>query len=270
MRPFARTLLRPIEVPLVPRMKRLPTLLGCSLALCVAIPGLAEQSGPEPFTAIYALGWHGLAVGSSTLTLEEVRPGTYEYRSVNRARGLFHLAFPDPISERSVFTIADGHVRPLSYAEDDGAARAKQNVMLQFDWQARRVRGMQSGKPVDQPLEAGTQDPLSVQIELIRDLVAGGSPASFLLFDKDEAKQYRYTRERTEMLDTPLGQLETIVYRSDRPGSDRVLRLWLAPSLGYFPVQAERRRNGKTEFELRIRELKAGAASAAAAAAPAS
>jgi Protein of unknown function (DUF3108) len=239
----------------VPRVKRLPTLLGCSLALCVALPGLAEESGPGPFTAVYALEWHGLTAGSSTLTLVEMRPGTYAYRSVNRARGLFRLAFPDPISERSAFTIADGHVRPLSYGEDNGPGKTQQNVTLEFDWQAMRVRGMQDGKPVDQPLQIGTQDPLSVQIELMRDLAAGGSPASFLLFDKDEAKQYRYTRERTETLTTPLGRLDTIVYRSDREGSDRVMRLWLAPSLGYFPVQAERRRKGKVEFELRIREL---------------
>ncbi len=258
MRAFARSLLHPIEVPLVPRAKTLPTLLGCSLTLCVALPGLAKESALEPFTATYALEWHGLTAGSSTLTLKQVRPQTYEYLSVNRARGMFRLAFPDPISERSVFTIADGHVRPLYYGEDNGRDRYEQTVMLQFDWQARRVRGTQDAKPVDQPLETGTQDPLSVQIELMRELAAGGLPATFLLFDKDEAKQYHYTRERAETLDTPLGRLDTVVYRSDRPGSDRIMRLWLVPRLGYFPVQAERRRKGKVEFELRIRKLTGG------------
>ncbi len=239
----------------LPIVKRLAMPLLWTLGLCGAMAALAGASEPKPFTAIYALEWHGLTAGNSTLTLEEVAPATYEYRSINRARGLFRLAFPDPISETSVFTLVDGHVEPLSYGEDNGPGKTDQNVTLRFDWKAERVRGTQDGKPVDQPLEPGTQDPLSVQIELMRDLAAGRSPARFLLFDKDEAKQYHYTRERAETLVTALGRLDTVVYRSDRPGSDRVMRLWLAPSLGYLPVQAERRRKGKVEFELHIRKL---------------
>ncbi len=270
--------LHTLEVPPVPPMPVTPaaparsgvaTVLVSLLGLCAAMAALAEPGAPQPFTAVYALEWHGLSVGDSTLTLGQIAPATYEYRSVNRARGLFHLAFPDPISERSVFTVVNGHVAPLSYGEDDGRTRADQNVTLQFDWKTGRVRGMQDGKPVDQPLESGTQDPLSVQIELMRDLAAGSRPTHFLLFDKDEAEQYRYTRERTESLDTPLGRLDTVVYRSDRQGSDRVMRLWLAPSLGYMPIQAERWRKGKSEFELHIRSLKTGSAAPPTAAVPA-
>jgi hypothetical protein len=245
-------------VRLLSLVMRTQVLLGWPLALCAAMTSPAGSGGPEPFTAVYALEWHGITVGNSTLTLEQTRPGTYEYRSVNRARGLFRLAFPDPISEQSVFTFVDGHVQPLSYSEDNGPGKASQNVMLQFDWKAGRVVGTQSRKPVDQPLASGTQDPLSVQIELMRELEAGGSPTRFLLFDRDQAKQYRYTRERAERIDTSLGPLDTVLYRSDRPGSDLVMRLWLAPSLGYLPVRAERRRKGRVEFELRIRELTSG------------
>ncbi len=253
------------NVPTAPLVRRLAIWLVGPLGLCGAAAAPGGAGEPQPFTALYALDWHGLTAGNSTLTLEQIAPATYEYRSVNRARGLFRLAFPDPISERSVFALVDGHVQPLSYGEDNGPGRTDQNVALQFDWKGGRVRGTQDGKPVDRPLESGTQDPLSVQIELMRDLAAGGSPMHFLLFDKDAAKQYRYTRERGERLDTALGRLDTVVYRSDRPGSDRVLRLWLAPSLGYLPVQAERRRKGKVEFELHIRKLDRGPAPAAAA-----
>ncbi len=253
----------------MPTVKRIATLLAWPLGWCAAHAALAQAGAPEPFAAVFTLEWHGLNAGNSTLTLEQTAPGTYEYRSVNRARGLFRLAFPDPISEWSVFALVDGHVRPRSYQEDNGPGRAGQNVALRFDWEAGRVLGTEDGKPVDQPLDAGVQDPLSVQIELMRELAAGWSPTRFLLFDKTEAQQYHYTRERAERLDTPLGPLDTVVYRSDRPGSDRVMRLWLAPSLGYLPVQAERRRRGKVEFALHIRELRQGSAASRAAAAPA-
>ncbi len=262
-----------LPVPPVPSARRvslvgrLAILAVWPLGLCAMAAALAGPSGPVPFTGVYALEWHGITAGRSIVSLEQTGSDAYEYRSVNRARGLFHLAFPDPISEKTVFALVDGHVQPLSYSEDNGRGRADQNVTLQFDWNAKRVRGTQDGKPVDQPLEPGTQDPLSVQIELMRELAAGENPTNFLLFDKDEAKQYRYTRERAESLDTPLGRIDTVVYRSDRPGSDRVMRLWLAPSLGYLPVQAERRRNGNLEFSLHIRELRKGSAATALSAA---
>ncbi len=227
--------------------------------LCAAGPGMADDQGAQPlsvrpFVAVYELEWHGLGAGESTVTLAEPSPGTYEYSSVNRARGIFRLAFPHGVSEKSRFTVVGGHVQPLAYQEDNG--KASQNISLQFDWAAGRAHGTAGDKAVDQPLQPGTQDPLSVQIELIRDLIAGDPPTHFLLFDHDSANEYQYTRERTETLDTALGRLDTVIYRSDRPDSDRVMRLWLAPSLGYMPVQAIRWRKGKIEFQLHIRELK--------------
>lgn len=230
-------------------------------ALLAAFParapaGKAAEPGPAPFEAVYALKWHAFTAGRSTLTLRETAPGTYEYRSVNRARGLFRLAFPHPIVETSRFTIVDGHVRPLAYEDDEGPSGSHRNVRIDFDWEARRARGMQHGKPVDQPLEAGTQDPLSVQIELMRDLARGESVTSFLLFDQDVAKRFDYTREGSARIDTALGPLDTVVYRSDRPGAERLLRMWLAPGLGYLPVKAKRVRRGRTEVELEILAVK--------------
>lgn len=231
------------------------------LAICAVLPAVAldgvggARTAPQPFTAIYAFQWHGITAGYSTLSLTEASPGQYVYSSVSRARGLVRLAFPDPIVESSTFRIADGRVEPLRYLEDDGASRRQQNVELQFDWNHKEVRGTAGSKIVAQPLERGTQDPLSVQVALMRELAAGNSPTHFLLFDKTEAALYHYTREGRVRLDTPFGRLETVVYRSDRPDSDRVMRFWLAPRLGYLPVRAERRHRGKTEFELRIRDL---------------
>ncbi|MGH8150575.1 MAG: DUF3108 domain-containing protein [Steroidobacteraceae bacterium] len=245
-------------------MRRLATLALLPLAWCVAapgsaalpdgttVPGAAAVSPLEPFAAVYSLKWHGIPAGRSTLTLSKDGREEYQYRSVNRARGLFRLAFPDALTETSRFTVAGGHVQPLAYEDTNGPSRAGKDVHLQFDWGQGQVRGTQHGKPVDQPLAAGTQDPLSVQIELMRQLAAGGDPQRFLLFDQDMAKLYDYTRERTERIDTALGPLDTVVYRSDRPGSDRVLTLWLAPSLGFLPVRAERARQGKTDIELDI------------------
>jgi len=210
---------------------------------------------PAPFIATYQVAWHGITAGDSALTLATPSPGTYSYSSNIRAHGIFRLVFPDALVQSSTFTLVEGHVIPLHYQESGQARDHHDDVDLNFDRSSGRVHGTSETKPVDQSFEPGIQDPMSVQIELMQQLQAGLAPTRFKLFDKDQAKEYFYTRERTETLNTPLGALEAVVYRSDRPGSDRVTRLWLAPKLNYLPLQAERARNGSVDLSMRITAL---------------
>jgi Protein of unknown function (DUF3108) len=218
----------------------------------VLTSSMPPQPPPAPFVATFQVAWHGITAGDSTLTLATQTPGTYTYSSNIKAHGIFRLVFPDALVQSSTFTLADGRVVPLRYQESGQARDHSDDVNLTFDPAAGRVHGTSQTRTVDLAVDTGIQDPMSVQIELMRQLQAGLAPTQFTLFDKDQAKEYFYTRERTEVLDTPLGQLQTVVYRSDRPGSDRVTRLWLAPKLNYLPLQANRSRKGSVDLSMRI------------------
>ncbi len=219
------------------------------------IPSTPPPPPPTPFVATYQVAWHGITAGDSALTLATPTSGTYRYSSNIRAHGIFRLVFPDALVQSSTFTLVDGHVVPLHYQESGQARDHSDDVDLTFDRASQRVHGTSETHAVDQSFDPGIQDPMSVQIELMQQLQAGLAPTQFKLFDKDQAKEYFYTRERTEVLTTPLGALETIVYRSDRPGSDRVTRLWLAPTLNYLPLRAERARKGSVDLSMRITAL---------------
>jgi len=232
--------------------------LGAAMT-CLAGVAAARAAAPEvpaPFVAKFAIEWKGITAGYTQLELTRSSFNTYTYKSRNAARGIFRLAFPDAISQISEFSIVGGAVRPQRYHADDGARDSGKSVDLTFDWQTARVTGIAEKQPVDIALEPGTQDSLSVQIALMRELAAGRTPLSFWLIDNDQIKEYRYVREGDVTLDTPLGKLDAVIYRSEHTGSDRVTRLWLAPALGYLPVRAERSRAGKIDFGLSIRELK--------------
>ena len=215
---------------------------------------MPPQPPPVPFVATYEVAWHGITAGESTVTLAAPAqtPGTFTYSSNIKAHGIFRLVFPDALIQSSTFTLADGQVVPIEYRESGQARDHSDDVDLQFDQSTHRVHGTSQTHAVDQPFDDGIQDPMSVQIELMRRLQAGLTPTQFRLFDHDQAKEYFYTRERTEVLQTPLGALDTVVYRSDRPGSDRVTRLWLAPKLNYLPLQANRSRKGSVDLSMRI------------------
>lgn len=213
---------------------------------------MPAQPPPVPFVATFQVAWHGITAGDSTLTLVVQSPGAFTYRSNIKAHGIFRLVFPDALIQSSTFTLADGHVVPLQYQESGQARDHSEDVQLSFDEATGRVHGTAQTHPVDQALESGIQDPMSVQIELMRQLQAGLAPTQFKLFDKDQSKEYFYTREKSEVLNTPLGALDTVVYRSDRPGSDRVTRLWLSPKYNYLPLQAARSRKGSVDLSMRI------------------
>jgi hypothetical protein len=196
-----------------------------------------------------------MGAGTSILELTRQSDNAYTYTSRNTARGFFRLAVPDTVTQTSHFTIEGGKVVPATYVGDDGSSDTDRDVSLKFDWSAKHVTGTAENRPVDQPLEPGVQDSLSVQIALMCELAQGRSPASFQLIDKDEVKEYQYTREGEAKLDTSIGKLDTVIYKSQRKGSSRYTRLWIAPSLGYLPVRAEQAKRDRRELQLLIRAL---------------
>jgi len=224
--------------------------------LCITAAAHAQNGALKPFNARYQVQWHSITVGTSDLILKELgSSGEYEYTSKSNARGIFRIAFSDEITQISTLLIKDGRVQPLKFRGDDGTPSTKQDVALDFDWQNLRVKGVSEDKPVDIPLQADTQDPMSVQISLMVALANGRPPTLVRLADKDEIKDFQYVNEGKATLKTALGDLETIVLSSHRAGTSRVMRLWFAPSLGYLPVQAQRSKDDKVEFSMQIKSL---------------
>jgi hypothetical protein len=223
--------------------------VGCALAQPAASP---SPPAPAPFVATYAIAWHGVTAGTSTLQLRQTAPELYLYTSTDRAYGVFRLAFPHPLRQSSRFRITSGEVQPLVFQ----AGGAGNDVMAQFDWKSGRVTGMAKGKLLDLKLQAGTQDPLSVQIAIMLKLLARDAPGSFWMLNTDEIDRFEYVRRGRTTLDTPLGKLHTILYTSHQPGSNKTTYLWLAPALDYMPARAEQREKGSTKVSLQIEAFK--------------
>jgi hypothetical protein len=206
-----------------------------------------------PFSAHYQADWKSINVGTSDLVLvQDNRPNHYVYTWTTTARGVFRILYSSDVVYKSWFGMSAGRVRPEKYRATEGSS----SVSVDFDWDRRTASGQSEGKPVDFKLEPGTQDLASIQVQVMQDLKVGTLPAIFHIVDKDELKDFIYTREGSARIRTALGELDTVIVASQSKGSDRILRMWFAPSLGFVPVQAERTRNGKLEFAMRIKTLK--------------
>src|SRR5579871_3131714 len=213
----------------------------------------AERAGAiQPFLAHYTAQWKNISVGVSDLELKRgAAPGHYEYRWVISARGIFHLVYAHDVIQQSWFAITGKHVKPERYLGEEGDS----SVTFAFDWATARARGTSEGKPIDIALKPGSQDLMSIQVEVMLDLQNDSLAGTFYIVDKDQLKDFSYERAPPQRLRTEIGSFDTLVVSSRRPGNDRVLTLWFAPSLGFVPVQAERMRGGKLEFAMRIRSL---------------
>lgn len=212
-------------------------------------------TAPAPFEATFAVTWKGMNAGTSSLALTRTDGGGYRYTSRNLARGIFKVAIPDAVTQTSEFRIDDGRVVPSAYRADDGSSDTKRDITLDFDWNKGRITGTAENEPVDLPIERGTQDPMSIQIAQVVAASQETAPTTIKMVDKTKVKDYEFSREGKARIKTKLGELDTVIYVSRRPGSDRLTRLWMAPSLGYTPVKAERRRGEKLEFAMAIETL---------------
>jgi hypothetical protein len=241
------------------RTFRLVALVRWLLAVSLGAAASSAFAAPpplEPFQASFEVVFRGMNAGTSSLELTRDNGNRWRYVSRNEARGLFKLALPGEIRQTSLFVLEDDRPRPLRYIADDGTKATDKDITLEFDWAASRVRGTAELKPVDLPLQAGLQDGMSVQIALLRALAAGERPSGFRLIDKDEVKEYVYVDEGRATLRTVAGEVDTVVWSSHRPNSDRVTRVWYAPSLGFLPVQAERKRGDRLEWSMRLKSYR--------------
>jgi Protein of unknown function (DUF3108) len=228
-------------------------LIASMFAIAVSVSGLADEL--KPFQASYSWSWHGMTVAVSTLDLQH-QDDNWVYRSKSEPRGIGRVFAERPIQE-SVMQIADDGVRPLSYKADDGTSSTKRDANVQFDWQNNHVTGVYEDAKVDlTPIPPGIQDDLSVQIALMVELLRGHTPDKFSLLSGNSVREYRYSREGEETLTTPVGTIQTVIYRSEKQNSPRATRFWCAPSLGYIPLRVQQKRKDDVEWTMQVQSVK--------------
>jgi len=233
---------------------RVNALLASAL-LCVALATTRARADElKPFEASYTWSWHGMTVAVSSVKLEQ-RGDTWVYASKSSPRGIGKMFSERPV-QKSTLRVTDKGVQPLSYEADDGTSSTKRDADVQFDWEHGRVTGVYEDVKVDMPLQPGIQDDLSVQIALMVEVLAGREPQQFQMIDKNTVREYRYTRETQESVSTPLGKIDTIVYRSQKTGSPRVTRFWCAPSLGYIPMRVEQKKGDDVQWTMQVQSVK--------------
>jgi hypothetical protein len=130
-----------------------------------------------------------------------------------------------------------------------------QDSAADFDWEAKRVTVTTDGETATLELAEGALDPMSLQLEMRRQLASPKPQLEFLMVDEDEIEKQTFRALPPERLETSLGCLHTKPVEKVREGSSRFTRFWHASELGHIPVRMEHGKTDGDHMELRITEL---------------
>jgi len=141
---------------------------------------------------------------------------------------------------------ADG-VKPISYRAID-TIRDEPEVDLHFDWSTNTVSGTVGDEEFAMLLEGIAHDSVSIQYQLMHDLLTGSANTHYTLFDIDELKIANISNAGERQVETKAGRFTAVGIRHQKESSSRITTLWCVAELGYLPVIIEQHSKGKLKF----------------------
>ena len=233
--------------------------IGPSISSAVAETvksGAELQTRMKPYKARYKVGYKAIPGGEIEASFRRgSKPGIWIYESRAFPNLLGRVIVSAAAVERSTMEITERGVRPLSLDFNDGSDEKADDIRLTYDWSRNHVSGEVNGAPFEKSIEPGTQDTASVQAAMITELVAGRSPTGFPILTGKKLRDYRYWQDKTERVQTAIGEFDAVVWASTREGSKRIVKVWHVPELGYVPVKATQFLKDKPQVHMNIVSL---------------
>jgi hypothetical protein len=187
-------------------------------------------------------------LGGQLNTELRVTPDGYVATHVVKPTGMAKLLASGQISETSQFRSTDDGIRPVKYRSDDSLSRDKTKASIQFDWETGEASGTVDGQAVSSIIEDIAYDRVSIQYELMFDLMNGGPSSQYILFDIDKLKTIMVSNIGRRTVKVPAGEFDAIGVQHQAVGSKRITTMWCVESLDYLPVIVEQHRKGKLKM----------------------
>ena len=221
----------------------LDTMLAFFAMAILAVPG-AHADQLTPHTAQYKVKIKVLS-GQLNTDLRATESG-YVATHVVKQTGLARLRGGKMRVTSEFRTAADG-VMPVAFHERD-TIRNDPETRIQFDWATNQASGTVGNEAVQLQLDGISHDNVSIQYELMHDLINGEPDETYVLFDVDKMRIANVRNIGRKSFKTRAGSYEAVGIQHQKEGSSRVTTLWCAPDLDYLPVVIEQHRKGKLNF----------------------
>lgn len=143
------------------------------------------------------------------------------------------------LHEIAVFRIEEGHIQPRSYIYQ-GTGLINRRREVHFTPGSDIVRSLYKDEWYELPYSQGTLDRLSQQEQVRLDLMQREDPrqpVKVSIADGKRVKDYELVYVADEVLDTPLGPVNTLHFERLHDDPERESDIWLAPAWDYLIVK---------------------------------
>ena len=225
-------------------MKQLSRIALLMLAAAFAMPS-AGASELTPHRAEYKVK---ISVVSGQLNTElKTTDSGYVATHIIKPTGISRMITRGSMNVSSTFRADTDGVKPVTYHAVDTIGDDPE-THITFDWHTNEAIGTVGDEDVLLQLDGIAHDSVSIQYELMHDLLNGGPDNSYVLFDVDKMRVANVRNVGTKKFSTNAGEYEAVGIQHQKEGSSRVTTLWCAPELNYLPVIIEQHRKGKLKF----------------------
>lgn len=135
-------------------------------------------------------------------------------------------------------------ITPLTYTYARRGLGKNRDAKLSFDWQAKTVTNNVQKISWEMDIAQKVQDKLSYQLQMQQDLINGHKNFEYQIADGGHLKKYMFTTVGEELLETPLGKVNTVKIKRSREDNDRVTYAWLAKDWNYLLVRLQQEEKG--------------------------
>jgi len=219
--------------------------------------GLAQASTLQPFTARYEVLRDGKSQGEAVMRLERVSDNRWKFSSdVRGTSGMARISGFE-MTESTEFEVRDdGGLKPLSASAEGGISLRRRSIGTEFDYGRNEVRWNGDAKPNQRgpaPLSERSVNPQILNLALAQQLRSGAEGSIRLdLVNRGDSDPVEYRIGAKQSVSVPLGTREAVTLEHRRTDKDRVITLWIDPSLPPAPVRVLQREDGEDAYELRL------------------
>ena len=229
---------------------RFARFLTVAAVFAFCTPALAEPL-LTPHTAEYKVRISGVS-GRLNTELRRTESG-YTANHVIQPTGLVRIIARGVMDVTSEFDDRSDGINPVRFRSVD-TIRDDPDVDLRFDWSTNEAFGTVGEEDVRLQLDGIAYDSVSIQYELMHDLLTGNRSDQYILFDVDKLRIANVSNVGEKTVDTKAGKFTAVGIQHQKEGSSRTTTLWCVKELDYLPVIIEQHRKGKLNFRAKLVE----------------
>ncbi len=211
-------------------------LAGSAVAETKAVPG---SLAPVVFDNVYKAKLYGFNV---TVTNRLTSLGNNQYDLLFKAETMIGSVTE---TSRMQWLPETKTIQPLHYVYKRRGLGKKRDADLSFNWLEKSLINNVDNSRWQMNIVDQVQDKLSYQVQLAQELRAGKKNFTYQIADGGELKEYRFEVLGEELLETPLGKVNTIKVKRSRSNNKRVTYAWVAPDWHYLLVRLQQEEGGK-------------------------